>query len=210
MARRSERQAPVLIEARVDSLDQDGRGVARIDGKVTFIDGALPGERVRAQLQRRRQRMDEARTLEVLEASAQRVVPRCPHFGVCGGCSLQHLAADAQLRHKRDDLLSKLAHIGRVTPALVGEPLRGPVWGYRRKARLGCRHVPGKGGVLVGFRERRANLLADIGECHVLLPEVGTRIRALRDLFSALDGRDVIAQVEVAAGDGAVLLVVLA
>ena len=208
MARRSERQAPVLIEARVDSLDQDGRGVARIDGKVTFIDGALPGERVRAQLQRRRQRMDEARTLEVLEASAQRVVPRCPHFGVCGGCSLQHLAADAQLRHKRDDLLSKLAHIGRVTPALVGEPLRGPVWGYRRKARLGCRHVPGKGGVLVGFRERRANLLADIGECHVLLPEVGTRIRALRDLFSALDGRDVIAQVEVAAGDGAVLLVV--
>lgn len=208
MARRASRDGPpVLIEALVDSLDQDARGVARVDGKVTFIDGALPGERVRAELRRRKRRLDEARTVEVLAASPERVVPRCPHFGQCGGCSLQHLDPDAQIRHKRDDLLSKLAHIGRVTPQQVGEPLRGPVWGYRRKARLGCRHVPGKGGVLVGFRERRANLLADIHECHVLIPEVGMRIGALRELFTALDARDVIAQVEVAAGEGVLLLV---
>ena len=208
MARRARRDGPpLLVEALVDSLDQDARGVARVDGKVTFIDGALPGERVLAQLRRRKRRLDEALTVEVLAASPERVVPRCPHFGQCGGCSLQHLDPEAQLRHKCDDLLSKLAHIGRVTPRQVGEPLRGPVWGYRRKARLGCRHVPGKGGVLVGFRERRANLLAELRECHVLIPEVGMRIGALRELFTSLDARDIIAQVEVAAGDGAVLLV---
>lgn len=208
MARRARRDAPpVLIEARVDSLDQAGRGVARVDGKVTFIDGALPGERVRAQLHRRKRRLDEARTIEVLEPSPERVRPRCPHFGQCGGCSLQHLDLPAQVRHKRDDLLGKLAHIAAAVPERVGEPLCGPAWGYRRKARLGCRHVPGKGGVLVGFRERHSNLLADIGECHVLIPEVGMRIGALRELFSALDARGAIAQVEVAAGEGAVLLV---
>jgi 23S rRNA (uracil1939-C5)-methyltransferase len=208
MPRRASRDAaPVLIEARVDGLDQDARGVARVDGKVTFIDGALPGERVRAQLRRRKRHLDEAHTVAVLEASAERVVPRCAHFGQCGGCSLQHLAPDAQIRHKRDDLLSKLLHIARVTPARVGAPIRGPLWGYRRKARLGCKHVPGKGGVLVGFRERHSNLLAQITECHVLIPQVGTRIRALREVFDTLDARAAIAQVEVAAGDGAVLLV---
>jgi len=204
---RAERAAPRVVEARVDALDQDGRGVARLDGKVVFLDGALPGERVRAALARSRRRFDEGHTLEVLEASPERVPPRCPHFGVCGGCSLQHLEARAQLAHKQVDLLAKLARLGGVRPARVAEPVRGPVWGYRRKARLGCKHVPGKGGVLVGFRERRAHLIADIGECHVLVPEVGLRIRALRELLGALDARAAIAQIEVAAGEGPPLLV---
>lgn len=198
---------PEFAEGTVESLDQDARGVARIDGKVTFIDGALPGERVRAELRRRKRTHDEARTVEVLAASPERVAARCPHFGTCGGCTLQHLDGAAQLRHKQADLLDKLRHIGAVTPARVGEPVRGPLWGYRRKARLGCKNVPGKGGVLVGFRERRAHLVADIHECHVLIPAVGLRIRELRALLSGLDARDAIPQIEVAAGDGAPLLV---
>jgi len=204
---RARRREPVLAEASIDGLDQDGRGVARIDGKVTFVYGALPGERVRVSIERRKRRFDEARTLEVLEASPERVLPRCPHFGVCGGCSLQHLEPAAQLRHKQADLLDKLARIGGVTPGAVGVPVRGPLWGYRRKARLGCKHVPGKGGVLVGFRERRAHLVADIGECHVLVPAVGERIRALRELLDGIEARDHIPQIEVAAGDEQVLLV---
>jgi 23S rRNA (uracil1939-C5)-methyltransferase len=198
---------PEIAEAGVHALDQDGRGVARIDGKVTFIDGALPGERVRVAIGRRRRRFDEARTLEVLTASPERVAARCPHFGLCGGCSLQHLDPEAQLAHKQADVLDKLERIGGVVPAAVHAPVRGPVWGYRRKARLGCKYVPGKGGVLVGFRERRAHLIADIGECHVLAPAVGGRIRALRELLGTLDAREAIPQIEVAAGDAATVLV---
>ena len=201
------RREPVIAEARVESLDQEGRGVARVDGKVTFIDGALPGEHVRMRVRRARRRFDEADTLEVLQASAERVTPRCPHADLCGGCSLQHLAVEAQVRHKQADLMAKLANLGNVTPGGVGEPLGGPAWGYRRKARLGCKYVPGKGGVLVGFRERRAHLIADIGECHVLVPEVGMRIGALREQLSGLDARDAIPQIEVAASDDTVLLV---
>jgi 23S rRNA (uracil1939-C5)-methyltransferase len=202
------RREPVIAEAVVDALDQDGRGVARIDGKVTFVDGALPGERVRIAIGRRRRRFDEARTLEVLSPSTERVVARCPHFGLCGGCSLQHLDTEAQLVHKQADVLDKLERIGGVAPDAVQTPVRGGVWGYRRKARLGCRYVPGKGGVLVGFRERHAHLIADIGECHVLVPAVGRRIRALRELLGALDAREAIPQIEVAAGDEATVLLV--
>ena len=197
----------IQVEAFIDSLDQEGRGVARVDGKVMFIDGALPGEHVRAQIHRRKRSFDEAITLEVLAASVERVAPRCPHFGLCGGCALQHLECAAQLRHKQDDLLEKLARIGQVRAEHVGDAIRGPVWGYRRKARLGVKHVPAKGGVLVGFRERRAHLIADIHECHVLVPQVGMRISALRELLSALDACASIAQIEVASSDDEVLLV---
>jgi 23S rRNA (uracil1939-C5)-methyltransferase len=202
----AERDTETLVDTVVASLDQDARGVARIDGKVTFIDGALPGERVRVALRRRKRRFDLARTVTVLEASADRVAARCPHFGVCGGCSLQHLDGAAQIEHKQRDLLDKLLHIARVRPLAVAPPLRGPQWGYRRKARLGCRYVPGKGGVLVGFRERRANLVADIGECHVLPPRVGTRIRELRAVLSELEIRDAVPQLELVAGDAPPLL----
>ena len=193
MGRRRRRQRePTEAVARVDSLDQEGRGVARVDGKVTFIDGALPGEEVRIRVYRSRRRFDEADTLAVLQPSGERVRPLCPHADPCGGCSLQHLSHDGQIHHKQADLMAKLLPWS---------------WGYRRKARLGCKHVPGKGGVLVGFRERRAHLIADIGECHVLVPEVGMRIRALRDLLSAMDACDAIPQIEMAAGDDAVVLV---
>jgi len=191
----------------VDSLDQEGRGVARVDGKVMFIDGALPGERVRARVHRRKRSFDEASTVEVLAASVERVTPQCPHFGLCGGCALQHLDSAAQVRHKQNDLLEKLARIGQVRAGHVAEAIRGPVWGYRRKARLGVKFVPAKGGVLVGFRERRAHLIADIHECRVLVPQVGMRIAGLRALLSGLDAHASIAQIEVAASDDEVLLV---
>ena len=206
MSRRRSREV-VQAEAFVDSLDQEGRGIARVDGKVMFIDGALPGEHVRAQIHRRKRSYDEAFTIEVLRASAERVVPRCPHFGLCGGCALQHLDSAAQLRHKQDDLLDKLARIGQVRPAQIGEAISGPVWGYRRKARLGVKSVPAKGNVLVGFRERRAHLIADIHECHVLVPQVGMLIDALRAMLSELDARASIAQIEVTSSDAEVLLV---
>jgi 23S rRNA (uracil1939-C5)-methyltransferase len=206
VSRRRSREV-VLAEAFVDSLDQDGRGVARVDGKVMFIEGALPGEHVRVQIHRRKRSYDEAFTIEVLQASAERVAPQCPHFGLCGGCSLQHLDSAAQLRHKQNDLLEKLARIGQVRPAHIGEAIGGPVWAYRRKARLGVKYVPNKGNVLVGFRERRANLIAEIHECHVLIPQVGMLIDPLRAMLSELDGRESIAQVEVASSDEDVLLV---
>ncbi|MFT5445847.1 MAG: 23S rRNA (uracil1939-C5)-methyltransferase [Gammaproteobacteria bacterium] len=206
VSRRRSRE-PIFSEAVVDSLDQEGRGVARVDGKVMFIDGALPGELVRVQIHRRKKSFDEAFTIEVLRASEERVMPRCPHFGLCGGCVLQHLDGDAQLRHKQDDLLQKLARIGQVHPQHIGEAIRGPLWGYRRKARLGAKHVPAKGGVLVGFRERRAHLIAQIDECHVLIPQVGMRITALRELLATLDAHADIAQIEVAASEEEVLLI---
>jgi 23S rRNA (uracil1939-C5)-methyltransferase len=206
VSRRRSRE-PVYSEAVVDSLDQEGRGVARVDGKVMFIDGALPGEQVRVQIHRRKKSFDEAFTIEVLRASEERIEARCPHFGLCGGCVLQHLGGDAQLRYKQDDLLQKLARIGQVQPQHVGEAIRGPLWGYRRKARLGVKHVPAKGGVLVGFRERRAHLIAQTDECHVLIPQVGMRITALRELFATLDAHAGIAQIEVASSEEKVLLV---
>jgi 23S rRNA (uracil1939-C5)-methyltransferase len=191
----------------VESLDQDGRGIARHEGKVVFVDGALPGETVSARVFRRRRRFDLARVETVLQASPERVTPRCAHFGTCGGCALQHLAPAAQLRCKQDDVLDKLRHIGGVRPVAVQAPLQGPLWAYRRKARLGVRHVPGKGGVLVGFRERGNSYIADLHRCEVLVPAVGERIDALRELLSGLRAHAQIPQIEVAATAEVTLLV---
>ena len=141
-------------EADIVDLAHDGRGVARVDGKAVFIEGALPGERVRFRVIKRRRQMDDAGLVEVLTASPDRVVPRCTHFGVCGGCTLQHLSAAAQLAAKERQLLENLQRIGQVQPARVLPPLRGPDWAYRRRARLGVKYVHKKGRVLAGFRER--------------------------------------------------------
>jgi len=192
----------------VDALNHEGRGIARIDGKVTFIDGALPGEDVRIRYRRRRARFDSADTLEVITPSPDRVQPRCPHFGVCGGCLLQHQAPAAQLAAKQESLGNLLAHVGKVSPERWLPPLTGPSWGYRRRARLGARLVPGKGGVLVGFREARSHLIADIRTCPILDERVGPLLPALRALLGALSCPDRIPQVEVACGDGAVALIV--
>jgi 23S rRNA (uracil1939-C5)-methyltransferase len=189
-------------EAEILDLTHDGRGVARVDGKAVFIDGALPGERVRYRVFKRRRQMDEAGLVEVLAASPDRVVPPCPHFGVCGGCSLQHLAGPAQLAAKERQLLDTLERIGRVRPERVLAPLRGPEWGYRRRARLGIKYVHKKGRVLAGFREREKPYIADLQSCEVLLGPLKWLPRDLAALVETLQIRDKLPQVEVTAGDG--------
>ena len=195
------------LEADVVALAHDGRGIARIDGKVVFVAGALPGERVRLRILRRRRQLDEAHLLEVLVASPERVAPRCRHFGVCGGCSLQHLAADAQLKVKQDQLLDDLARLGKVRPLEVLPALQGPSWGYRRRARLGVRYVHKKGRVLAGFRERDKPYLADLQDCEVLVPALRSLPAALAALVETLSIREQLPQVEVSVGDDAIALV---
>jgi 23S rRNA (uracil1939-C5)-methyltransferase len=196
-----------IQEADVVDLAHDGRGIARADGKAVFIEGALPGERVRYRVFKRRRQWDEAGLVEVLTASPDRVVPRCVHFGVCGGCSLQHLAPAAQLAAKQRQLLDNLERIGRVRPERVLAPLRGPEWAYRRRARLGVKYVHKKGRVLAGFREREKPYLADLHRCEVLLDRFATLPRDLAALVETLSLREKIPQVEVTAGDGAAALV---
>jgi 23S rRNA (uracil1939-C5)-methyltransferase len=190
-------------EADVVDLAHDGRGIARVGGKAVFIDGALPDEHVRFRVFKRRRQLDEAGLVEVLAASPDRVVPKCAHFGVCGGCSLQHLAPAAQLAAKERQLLDNLARIGRVTPERLFAPLRGPEWAYRRRARLGVKYVHKKGRVLAGFRERDKPYLADIRRCEVLLERFASLPEHLAALVETLSLREKIPQVELAAGDDA-------
>jgi 23S rRNA (uracil1939-C5)-methyltransferase len=191
----------------IESLDHEGRGVTHVDGKAVFVDGALPGERVVFSRVRRRRRHDEAVTVEVLQPAPQRVAPRCRHFGVCGGCSLQHLDHAAQLAAKGRVVAEALARIGGVEPDAWLPPLTGPAFSYRRRARLGCRYVDRKERVLVGFRERGSPLLADLSVCEVLAPPVGPMIAALAELVGGLEIRRRVAQIEVAVGDDAAALV---
>ncbi|MCB1745178.1 MAG: 23S rRNA (uracil(1939)-C(5))-methyltransferase RlmD [Gammaproteobacteria bacterium] len=194
-------------EIEITGLDDAGRGVGRDQGKVVFVSGALPGEQVRYRCVRRLRSHDEAELVEVLVASSDRVEPRCAHHDICGGCALQHMAPSAQIAAKQQVMLDALNHIGGVRPERVDEPLRDEPWGYRRKARLGVKHVPGKGGVLVGFREKRMPYIADIQGCEVLVPQIGQRIRELRALLDSLQARARIPQIEVAVGDTASVLV---
>ncbi|MCG5493914.1 23S rRNA (uracil(1939)-C(5))-methyltransferase RlmD [Ectothiorhodospira variabilis] len=189
------------VQASIDSMTHEGRGVTRVDGKAVFVDGVLPGETVTFRYTRRSRRYDEGRVDQVLEASNDRVEPRCPHFGVCGGCVLQHMDPSAQVRAKEQAMLENLKHLGSVSPERVLTAITGPRWGYRRKARLGVKHVPKKGGVLVGFRERGSPYLAELEVCHVLHPAVGERIMHLRELLTAMQARERIPQIEVGVGD---------
>ena len=195
------------VEAEIESLTHDGRGLAHVGGKAVFVHGALPRERVRFRYTRLQKRFDEGTVTEVLTASPQRVTPRCPHFGVCGGCSLQHMEASAQIGMKQEILQDVLARIGKVTPETWLPPLAAGHWGYRRKARLGAKWVQKKGRVLLGFRERSASFIADLSRCETLHPVVGERLSALSGLIQGLSIRDQIPQVEVAMGDGACVLI---
>ncbi len=196
-----------LPEADVVDLASDGRGVARIGGKALFIDGALPGERVRYRIFKRRAQWDEAVLAAILVRSADRREPRCEHFGVCGGCSLQHLAAPAQLAAKQAQLLESLQRIGGVIPQRVLAPLAGPAWAYRRRARIGVKFVRKKGRVLAGFRERAKPYIADLRHCEVLLERFRSLPQDLAALVDTLSIRDQTPQVEVAAGDTEAALV---
>jgi 23S rRNA (uracil1939-C5)-methyltransferase len=181
--------------------------LTHIAGKAVFVDGALPGERVRFRYTRIQRRFDEATTVEVLNAAPDRVVPKCPHFSVCGGCSLQHLDAAAQIAMKQNSLADLFHRIGKVTPTLWLPPLVAEHWGYRRKARLGVRHVNKKGRTLVGFRERSSGYLADLTRCAVLHPSIGERLLELAAAIEQLSIREQVPQIEMAVGDAATVLV---
>jgi len=192
----------------IESLDQEGRGVARRDGKAVFIEGALPGERVSCSGYRKKPSYELATLDEVLRPSPQRVAPRCRYFGVCGGCSLQHLDARAQVAVKQRVLEDALWHIGRVRPEQILPAIHGPEWGYRHRARLAARHVPKKGGSLIGFHERRSSYVADMESCEILPPRISRMLRPLRDLVNALSIRARVPQIEVAVGEEADILVI--
>ncbi|HKE49464.1 MAG TPA: 23S rRNA (uracil(1939)-C(5))-methyltransferase RlmD [Rhodanobacteraceae bacterium] len=197
-------QAP---EVDITDLTHDGRGVAHLDGKAVFVAGALPGERVRVRYTARHRNFDEARIEELLTRSPERIEPRCPHFGTCGGCSLQHLPAAAQIAAKQRVLAENFERIGKVEPTRWLDPLTDAAWGYRRKGRLSVKWVAKKERVLVGFREDNPRFVADLSECHTLLPEVGLRIAAIGALVGSLEAHREIAQIEIAAGDDTVALV---
>ena len=200
--------APRTSTVRIHDLDAKGRGVGRAGGKTTFVHGALPGEEVVCRRVKRRRNHDEAVVEAIADPSPERVEPRCRFYRRCGGCSLQHLAYDAQLRHKERVLLAALAPVVSVSSGQIMPPLAGSPWRYRRKARLGARHVPGRFGALVGFRERVPNRVADITDCEVLADPAGPLVMPLRELVGSLEARARIPQIEVAAGEDAAVLVV--
>lgn len=197
----------------ITDLSHDGRGVARWGddhaqpGKAVFVAGALPGEQVSVQQTAKSKHFDEAKTLEVLQASPDRVPARCAHFGVCSGCVLQHLDEQQQIHAKQQVLLDNLQRIGHVTPGEVLPPLTGKSWGYRRKGRFSVRRVEKKDKTLVGFRETDPRFVADIQQCHTVVPEIGNKISALAQLVDGLSARKSIPQIEFIAGDNARALV---
>jgi len=205
--RRAPRPTQTPVEAVIESMSLEGKGITHIDGKAVFVGGALPGEKVLFKYTAINRKFDEAYVSEVLEASEDRVEPGCPHFQICGGCSMQHLAVENQIHHKQKAMLDALTHIGKVTPETVFEPMTGDQWGYRRKARLGVRHVRKKNKVLVGFRERSGGFLADIDSCKVLHPSVGEKLADFQNLIMQMEAKETIPQIEVAVGDAATALV---
>jgi 23S rRNA (uracil1939-C5)-methyltransferase len=194
----------------IDALDAAGRGVARLAGKVVFVEGALAGEKVEARLLESKSKFDRARVTAILRASSSRREPPCPYFGTCGGCATQHADARTQVAAKQRWLEDNLARIGKLSgkdaPGAMLAPIYGEEWGYRHRARLSVRYVEGKGGALVGFRERRSTYVADMSSCDVLPPRVSALIPALRALITALSIRDRVPQVEIAVGEAATVL----
>ncbi|GAA5079479.1 23S rRNA (uracil(1939)-C(5))-methyltransferase RlmD [Lysobacter panacisoli] len=190
------------FEVDITDLTHDGRGVARRpDGKAVFVAGALPGERVMASQTGRHRSFDEARTVEVLHAAPERVTPRCAHFGTCSGCALQHYAEDQQILAKQRVLMENFERIGHVTPERILAPLTDSQWGYRRKGRFSVRRVEKKDKTLVGFRETDPRFVADIRECHTVIPRIGEALPALQALVDGLQARREIPQIEFIAGD---------
>jgi 23S rRNA (uracil1939-C5)-methyltransferase len=194
--------------ATITDISHEGRGVAHVDGKTVFIDDALPGELVEWQRLKRNRNFDEGRLLRVIEPSPDRIEPRCAHFGVCGGCVLQHLSGERQLEFKQGQLTEALARIGKVTPDEILPPLQSAVWNYRRRARLAARWVPKKNRTVVGFRERSTPYITDLKRCEVLQAPLDGLIAPLSELITALSVRNRVPQIEVAVADNAVALVI--
>jgi 23S rRNA (uracil1939-C5)-methyltransferase len=204
----------------VESLDLEAQGVAHRaleegqtegQGKVVFIEGALPGERVQVSVSRKKNNWEAGHVGAIARESAQRVRPGCPHFGLhagaCGGCKMQHLHPAAQVAVKQRVLEDNLWHLAKVRPDRLLRPIEGPAWGYRDRARLSVRYVPKKGTVLIGFHERKSRYVADMQVCPVLAPHVSQMLMPLRDLIGSMDQRDRLPQIELAAGEGVTALV---
>ncbi|NOT84331.1 MAG: 23S rRNA (uracil(1939)-C(5))-methyltransferase RlmD [Methylococcaceae bacterium] len=194
------------VRVTIESLAHDGRGVAHVDGKVIFIDEALPGEEVEFIYTDSRKDYAEGKVSTLINRAPERVDPECVHYGVCGGCSFQHVASTQQIEIKQGLLVEQFKRIGKLAIPELWEPLIGPHWGYRRKARMGVKYVAKKGRVLVGFRERRQPFLAEIESCKVMHPMVGERLMALSEMIGQLTIREKIPQIEVAIGDDACVL----
>jgi len=196
-----------VTEAFIESIDHEGIGVAHVEGKVTFIDGGVTGERVTFTRRRSRGNFDLGSVAQVLRESSQRVHPRCLYFGVCGGCAMQHIEPAAQVASKQRVLEDNLARLGKVKPDQLLPPVQGPSWGYRNRARLSVHYVAKKGGVLVGFHERRSSFVADTMSCEVLPTAVSALIPGLREMFTSMSGRDRMPQIELAVGEEVTVLV---
>jgi 23S rRNA (uracil1939-C5)-methyltransferase len=197
----------------IESLDMEGRGVGHLQnedgtpGKVIFVEGALPGERVSYQSFRKKPKWEAATITELHRESALRVSPKCEYFGICGGCAMQHLEPSAQVAMKQRVLEDNLWHIGKVRAEMMMRPIFGPTWGYRYRARLSVRNVQKKGGVLVGFHERKSSYIADMKTCEILPPYVSAMLVPLRKLVESLSIFDQMPQIELAVGEDVTALV---
>jgi 23S rRNA (uracil1939-C5)-methyltransferase len=197
----------------IKSLDADARGVGHLEnedgsqGKVIFVEDALPGERVSYEVKKKKKNWEAGRMVTLQRASSMRVEPRCEHFGYCGGCSMQHLEPTAQVAMKQRTLEDNLWHLSKVKAENVMRPMYGPTWGYRFRARLSVRHVAKKGTVLVGFHERASAFVADIRFCHILPPHLGGMLMPLRELIGSLSIYNQVPQIEVAVGEESTALV---
>jgi len=189
------------VQTHIESFAHDLRGVAHVDGKAVFISGALPGEEVSFAYTLIKRDFAEGKVVEVLKSSPHRIEPHCAHFSICGGCSVQHLDEGQQIAEKQNLLMEQFRRLGKVEPQAVWEPLTGPQWGYRHKARLGVKWVAKKDKMLVGFREKASAFLAEIESCPVLHPQVGERLRDLAELIASLSIKEKVPQIEVAVGD---------
>ncbi len=208
MGRRRRKRLPEgTFAADIVKLTHDGRGIAHVDGKAVFIEGALPGERVEFRYTEVRRDYACGKVVEVITPSPDRVTPPCLAYGRCGGCSLQHASHTTQIRLKQDLFIEQMRRIGKLTRFELWPPLTGPQWGYRRKARLGVRYVRAKQKVLVGFRERGSGKVAETDTCLTLHPQVGERLQDLADLIDTLSLREHLPQIEVAVGDNRSALV---
>ncbi len=202
--RRNKRNLPdAAVRLTIDRLSHEGRGIASNNGKIAFVDGSLPGETVTARYLNSRSRYDELTVETIVEPSPNRVTPACPFFGVCGGCSLQHLASSEQILFKQKQLLDQLCHATglEVSSVEILKVLQADAYNYRRKARLAVRFVSKKGGALVGFREKHHTFITDMDDCHVLIEPIASLIKPLRELINQLDSKFDIPQFEVAAGE---------
>jgi 23S rRNA (uracil1939-C5)-methyltransferase len=207
MSRTARADQPPQI-ATIESLDFEGRGIARRDGKAIFIEGAITNERVTYRVHRKKDSYEQGAVVDVLKPSTGRVQPKCPHYGVCGGCAMQHIEATHQVAAKQRVLEDNLERIGRVIPEQILPPIHGPTWNYRERARLSVHYVVKKDSVLVGFHERKSSFVADSHVCPILPQQVSDLIDPLRELFYDFKVRDRIPQIELAVGEDVTVLVV--